>query len=78
MENSDINIRLNNFYDINQTTDDQNMYGMIIALSKELQVQQTKIKEKDTKQQYQIIELKTQINNLELKVCLVKWIYCLI
>ena len=60
MENSDINIRLDDFSDISRSTDAQNrdIDGMFETL-------RTDIKEI----KYQIIELKTQINNLESKVC---------
>ena len=49
MDNSNINIRLDDVYDMNRSTDDQNIdiYSMIDALSADIK------------------ELKTQINNLK-------------
>ena len=67
MENSGINISINDLSVIKRSIDDQSrdIFGMLEEL-------RTEIKVKDMKQLYQHIEFKTQINNLELKVCLVK------
>ena len=81
MENSGIDIRLNEFSVIKGSNYVQNkeFYCIIEALRAEIKKLKIQIKNNDIKQQDEIIELKTQniefksqINNLGLGVCLVK------
>lgn len=85
MENSDINIRLDDLFDIKRSKYGQNrdIYSMIEALRNEIKDKdmkqqdqifelKTQIKDKHIKQQDRNIEFKRQITNLESKVCLVK------
>ena len=70
MENSGIDLRLNEFSDATRSTSDRNkeFYCIFEALRTNVKKLETQIKEKDMKQQDDIIELKRQMNNLELKV----------